>query len=356
MAIDLNNSFAVILSGGSGTRFWPRSTRKFPKQLCKISNPELSMLEETLKRLDGFIPPERRIIVTHKDQLPQTQEIVGAACGHFIAEPESRNTAPALTLAALEVKKLAKNFSEALIFSLHADHVIKDPATFIEDLKCSAKLASRGYLSLLGIKAAYPETGYGYIERGSSLGDRGFAVASFREKPSLEVAQQYVAQKHFFWNSGIFVWQASKFLSEVEKYIPEVYHPLVEIYGRSAKELATVYSQVPKIAIDQGLLEKSKDIGMIEADFSWMDMGHWAALAQHFGTDSQDNLQIGKSVMINSTGSTVYTDDRFVATIGVKDIIVVSTKNGILVCHKDQTQEVKKVVDYLQAEKMEELY
>ncbi len=359
-AATFTNCYAVILSGGSGTRFWPKSTRAVPKQLCQISHPELTMLEETLARLDGLIPPERRLIVTHKDQLARTQALVKDACGHYLAEPEAKNTAAALTLAALSVKKLSKSMQNSVIVSLHADHVIGNRDLFIANLASSVKLAEQGYLSLMGIKPTYPETGYGYIEKGSAIHPDGFVVASFREKPSLDLASQYVAAKTFSWNSGIFAWQTQTYLDQMNQYLPTVLAPLTDLFTKEqdtdTKALAQCYSSLPKIAIDQGLLEKSNRIAMIEATFEWRDMGHWAALAQHFGTDAQGNLALGKAFMQDSTGTTVYADKGFVATIGVKDLVVVSTANGVLVCHKDAVQEVKKVVDYLAAQGREDLY
>ena len=213
-----NHVYAVILAGGSSTRFWPKSRQKSPKQLCSIGSATQSMLEITLARLDGFIPPERRMIVTHKDQIEGTREIVGDRCKHFLAEPDARNTGNALALASLELEKIHSGDQPAVMVSLHADHVIKKVDSFLSSIENAITVAETGRLTLLGIVPEGPETGYGYIERGEDL-PLGAKVASFREKPELAIAEEYVKSGKFYWNAGIFVWRTQDILKELEEFL-----------------------------------------------------------------------------------------------------------------------------------------
>src|SRR3989338_1297146 len=213
--------FAVILAGGSGTRFWPRSRHHSPKQLCRIGSASQTLVEGTLQRLEGWIPPERRMLVTHQDQLEATRALCGDRVGMYLPEPTARNTACALTLAALEIQKQNPN---GVMVSLHADHVIQNQAAFHATMNLAIATARKGFLTLLGVVPQYPETGYGYIEQGEALsgGLSGFRVASFREKPELEIATAYVKSGTFFWNSGLFVCTVEAFLQEARTYIGKV--------------------------------------------------------------------------------------------------------------------------------------
>ena len=349
-----SNVFAVILAGGSGTRFWPKSRQKWPKQLCTLGGSAETMLEITLNRLDGFIPPNRRLIVTHRDQAEATKKIVGSRCPVVVAEPEARNTANALALAALEISKMGGG-PDAIMVSLHADHVIEKVDVFKDSLRNAVNVAASGDLCLIGIVPRYAETGYGYIERGEARAEKGaFRVASFREKPERRVAEEFVASKKFYWNAGLFVFPLRTLLSELEAKLPSTVKALRDLLAPESsfsqvdsKKFAEVYASLPKISIDHAVLEVSKKVSVVEADIGWQDVGSWDALAQCFKTDKDHNFVQGDALIIDSTGCTVDTDGPMTALLGVKDLVVVHAKGAILVCPKDRAQDVKLIVDQL---------
>lgn len=352
--------YAVILAGGSGTRFWPKSRQKSPKQLCKIGNADATMLELTLQRLDGFIPAERRIIVTHRDQIDQTRAIVGDLCPRILAEPEARNTASALALAAVDIEASHRGEKPPIMVSLHADHIIAKLAAFKEAIEKAITAAESSAICLMGVVPSYPETGYGYIERGQAFAglSHTFKVESFREKPDLETAKSYLAKGGFYWNAGIFVWQNAVLLDELHKQLPVIVDSLRELVQNSANpeqgipavpalRLQETYSHLPKISIDHAVLEVSENVVTVEADIGWKDVGSWDALSECFPTDKDGNLVYGDALMIDCHDTTVDSDGAFVATIGLSDMIVVSAHGSILVCPKSKAQDVKLVVEAL---------
>ncbi len=364
--------YAVILAGGSGTRFWPKSRLKSPKQLCKMGNSKKTMIEQTLARLDGFIPPNRRMIVTHKDQMAQTKKIVGGRCKYFLSEPEAKNTANALAIAALELKLISKKHPNPVMISLHADHLIGDEDKFRADLLRAQNIAEHGYITLVGIKPTHPETGYGYIEQGRAIGElspwQGFQVASFREKPNAETAANYIKTGKFSWNSGYFIWQVDTILGELDAYLPECLKILRALIADKKKTksfskispaaFAKAYRKLPNAAVDTAVLEKSNKIAFITADFDWNDIGSWDALEKSFAKDldANGNLAYGKSLLIDTKNSVIdSTTGAFVACLGVSDLVVVSMKDAILVCPKDRAQDVKKIVEQLKAQGLKSL-
>jgi mannose-1-phosphate guanylyltransferase len=349
--------YAVILAGGSGTRFWPKSRHMQPKQLCRIGKADRTMIEITLDRLDNFIPPERRIIVTHQDQIEKTKEITGRKCGHFLAEPEARNTANALALAALHIRAIHKGNNPPVMISLHADHIIEKVDGFLAALEKSVTLARQGFLTLVGIVPEYPETGYGYIERGETFPDvaGGARVASFREKPELPLAQEYVKSGKFYWNAGMFVWKIDTIIAELNAVLKPTIDRLAGLLAGSSAgfdqvspaKLADVYGSLPKISIDHAVLEVSKNVAVVGADIGWQDVGSWDALSRTFAPDQNGNLMIGDGCLIDSVNTTVDTDGPFVAALGVSNHVIVHANGAILVCPKDKAQDVKLIVDWL---------
>lgn len=328
------------------------------------------MIEVTLDRLDDFIPPERRLIVTHALQKEKTEENVGKKCPRILGEPLPRNTAAALALAALELKLCFPEERDMVMVSLHADHVIQDRPAFLRTLRKAITVAKAGYLTLLGVVPTSPETGYGYVQKGSSLTipevDHCFSVMSFKEKPDLATAQQYLAQKEFYWNSGLFVWRVDKILSEFEAYLPNVLGPLqslageLEKQGRTFSHLTTeeflrVYEKVPEISIDNGILERSRDIAVVECDCGWQDIGTWTALPSIMPADSKGNIAAGENMLLDTKDSIICSDSYFVATIGIENLIVVVDKGCVLVCKKDRAQDIKLVVSELKKRGLERL-
>lgn len=357
MSTDTNsNVYVVVLAGGSGTRFWPKSRQKSPKQLCALGGAEKTMIEITLDRLDGFVPPERRMIVTHVDQVEETKRIVGNRCKTFIAEPEARNTANALAAAALEIERLHGS-SNALMLSVHADHVVRNVPAMLSAFSTAIKVAEGGHLTLVGIVPKYPETGYGYIERGAALKEaHAFQVASFREKPQRPVAEEFVRSGKFYWNAGLFVFPIQTLMQELTQKLPESVRILRELMTKShgrglghvdSKVFAEAYAKLPKISIDHAVLEVSKSVSVVEADMGWQDVGSWDALGQCFTTDANGNFVEGANVLIDTKDCTIETDGPLIATIGLKDMVVVHSKGAILVCPKDRAQDVKYIVDKL---------
>ncbi len=363
--MDLSHTFAVILAGGSGTRFWPRSRVKSPKQLLCLGDKERSMLEMTLDRLDGFIPPERRIIVTNQEQVQATREISKKKCSHVIAEPFGRNTAAAITLGALEIWHLSGFNPEATMISLHSDHFISPVETFHENLHKALMTASENFLTLLGVKPTFPATGYGYIEKGETLNpsNQAFHIKEFKEKPPLDKAKDFLAAGQYLWNSGLFCWKVSTLLEEVKKYIPDTYQVLDQQFGKhsqapsktSEEDLHTTYNKLSSISIDEGLLEKSPHIAVVTATFQWTDCGSWSQLGEIFPPDQEGNLVFGKGLLLKTKNSVIDSKKHFVAAIGLDNIAVIVTDDAVLVCNKEQAQEVKSVVPYLKEHGLEKL-
>ena len=366
--------YAVILAGGSGTRFWPRSRQTQPKQLCRIGSADQTMLETTLARLDGFIPPERRIIITHKSQLEKTRALVDQHCGHFIAEPEARNTANALALGALQIKALYRQHSkltaepasveQPVMVSLHADHLIEREQAFRDALREGIKLATAGYLTLLGVRPRYPETGYGYIENGDALGNsnHAYTVRSFREKPGSDLADQYVKSGNFLWNTGLFVWQCQTVLEELRQRLPPTVSALESLFDDQdgflvvdQQHFAAIYKELPKVSIDHAVLEVSRNVAVVACDLGWQDVGSWDALRRSFPTDDNGNYQAGDTLLIDCHNATVDSAGPFIGVVGLRNLIVVADQDAVLVCPEDRAQEVKILVDQLKAAKRHEL-
>ncbi|MFK7822967.1 MAG: mannose-1-phosphate guanylyltransferase [Oligoflexales bacterium] len=356
-------AYAVVLAGGSGTRFWPKSRIKEPKQLCKIGSAEKTMIELTLDRLDGFIPPDKRIIVTHHLQVQKTREIVGKKAKYFIAEPEAKNTAAALTLAALEIKQIAKA-DNVVMYSFHADHVIDSTTKFQKTLTHAKRLAEKEKLALLGIPPDSPATGYGYIEKGENFLETGsFLVGSFKEKPDLATAKNYQESGKYYWNSGIFAWRVDLFLHQMDEFLPRT---LTKLKGLQSEEypffslmplevLAAGYSSLQNIAIDHAVLELSDKTAVVEAHFKWQDVGSWNALDQCFGSDDLGNLVYGKAELIDCKNCTVDSDGPLIAALGLEDMVLVVAKGAVLVCPKSRSEEVKKLVERLKSTGQNEL-
>ncbi len=344
----MDKSIAVILAGGSGTRFWPKSRKLSPKQLCKIGNIDETMIEITLGRLEGYIPPDRRVIVTHVMQAEKTKEIVGNRA-HVLAEPQARNTSNALILAA---KWIEKNFSpDHIMVSLHADHIIKKREAFLQSIKTAVKQAQAGKLVLLGIKPEYPETGYGYIEKGDQLEQQTFLVKNFREKPNAVMAKQFFESGQFLWNAGLFVWQVQTFLQEFKNYQAEHFSMWEHIGSNmldNVKSLEVFYKNFPNISIDHAILEKSKKLAVVSCDIAWQDVGSWDALSHSFPVDLQKNYKHGDIVAIDSQNNIIETDGPLIACLGIKDMIVVHAKGAVLVCPRERAQDVKIIVEELE--------
>ncbi len=345
-AVDL---YAVILAGGIGSRFWPLSRATTPKQLLSVVDDE-SLLKGTIKRLSPLIPPEKVHVVTNADQaelirLHLCYEEGEPLCPEYIVEPMGRNTAPAIGLAAI---RLAEINPEAIMAVLPADHIIGEGEKFRAHLIKASKLAEKGHLVTFGIVPTTPETGYGYIKAGDKLaGEETSAshVERFVEKPDKQRAESYLSDGGYYWNSGIFLWKAKRILEEIKLHMPLTFQRLMEI--GDGEDITGSYEGMEPISIDKGILEKAEDVVMIPADFAWSDMGSWNSFGEILGPDRSGNIIKGRVVDLGSSDSVILGCDRVVATIGLKDMILVDTPDATLVCPKDRAQDVKAVVEAL---------
>ncbi|MCA9470804.1 MAG: mannose-1-phosphate guanylyltransferase/mannose-6-phosphate isomerase [Nitrospirales bacterium] len=350
--------YGVILAGGSGTRFWPLSRERFPKQLLRIMGEE-TLIQQTVRRLLRFMTADRIMVVTNETQaesiLLQLVEWKDALSANLIAEPKGRNTAPAIGLAAL---RLLRRDPDGVMIVLPADHVITQPAKFQQAVNLGAQLAAEGNLVTFGIKPSRPETGYGYIQpqRRSRVGSRGkltgYRVARFVEKPHLSTAQRYVRSGNFFWNSGMFMWKASTLLDELQQQKPSLVKGLKRVEsmmheGAPKVDIARQYHRLESISIDHGVMEHSSRSAVIPVEFGWSDVGSWGSLEEVAPRTKSGNVLNGNIMDMGSTNSVLFADRRVVATIGLSDMVVVDTPDATLVCPKSRAQDVKKVVEEL---------
>jgi mannose-1-phosphate guanylyltransferase/mannose-6-phosphate isomerase len=357
--------YPVIMAGGSGTRFWPLSRHLFPKQLLRIGGHD-TLIQQTMRRVTGCAAPSHVLISTNaaqadliKVQLAQWKDDLK---DNFILEPEGRNTAPAIALAALE---LVARDPEALMLVVPADHVVTGQRDFEEAVKLASELALAGHLVTFGIKPIRPETGYGYIKPNGKvvLGTRGklrgYQVQKFVEKPNAAKAAQYLKAGNYFWNSGMFVWRAATILDEIRRHQPALAKAMDRIWqlmasGAPQETAYDAYRKLTPVSIDAGVMEQSAKAAVVPVSFRWSDVGSWGSLDEVAPKDKAGNVITGRVVDIDSSRSIVYADRRVVATIGLNDMVVVDTPDATLVCPKSRAQDVKKVVDILKQQKAPE--
>ncbi|MGQ9625870.1 MAG: mannose-1-phosphate guanylyltransferase [Anaerolineae bacterium] len=348
--------YTLILAGGTGTRLWPRSRKQMPKQLLDIVAKN-TMLQETFTRISPLIPPDKIFVVTNDTYASIVRkQIPVLPPENVINEPSGHGTAPCIGLSALYLKR--RN-PEEVMASLHADHLIDDEPGFREALQAAEQVAKEGYLVTLGIEPSGPETGYGYIQRGDLFAEvnnfKVYHVQKFTEKPDSETAKNFVESGLYYWNSGIFLWKVSTILKEIEKHLPNLYAKLMLIDKAIGTEderkvLEEVWETVEGVSIDIGVMEKADQVLVIPVDIGWSDVGSWATLADILPRDSQDNVVVGgKHIGVDTTGSLLYGTERLIATVGLKDMIVVDTEDVVLVCPKNRAQDVKDLVDKLRA-------
>lgn len=350
----------VILCGGSGTRLWPLSRLAYPKQLLPLISKH-TMLQETLLRLKSIPHLNPPILICHEmhrfmiaEQLQQIDVL--NAC--IILEPVSKNTAPAVAIAALHLKLVDSN---SLMLVLPADHDIKNIEKFSVVINQAANIAASGMLVTLGVHPTKAETGYGYVEKGEMLTiDYGYHVKSFVEKPSAELAQAYLTSGRYLWNSGMFVFQREKYLTELEKHAPDILHVCQETCSHIIKDLDFMrlsvekFSQCRSESIDYAVMEKAKDVAVVSLDAGWSDVGSWHAVWEAKESDAQDNVIVGDVHTRQVENSYLHADSRMLAVVGVKDHIIVETNDVVLVAHKDHSQEVKSIVTDLKNKKRRE--
>ncbi|MEW6607614.1 MAG: mannose-1-phosphate guanylyltransferase [bacterium] len=339
--------YGIILAGGYGERFWPKSQPDTPKQLLSITSKK-TLLEETLDRIRELIPQERILIVTNRtigDKI--LSAIPTLTMNNIIAEPMRKNTAPAIALATLYLKNKDK---EAVMAVLPADHFIPDKERFLKILSIAYEVAKeKEDLVTFGIKPTRPETGYGYIEMGKKVATQNgistYEVISFREKPDLNTAKEFLAKGSYLWNSGMFIWHIQTILDAFSNLMPDLYSKLMKV--ENDLKIEEFYQRVENISIDFGIMEKAKNILMIEGDFTWDDVGCWRALERIYSQDENKNVILGNHLGIDTQNCIVMADEKLIATIGISDLIVVSTKEATFICPKQRAEEVKKIVEKL---------
>lgn len=356
---------AVIMAGGSGTRFWPQSRKSLPKQLLRLVG-ERTLIQSAVDRIVSTpppltkgepegVPPERIWIVTNAAQAGETRrQLPELPADNLLVEPCGRNTAPCIGLAAIEL--LARD-PDAVMLVMPADHVIRPDDVFRAAVRQAAQIVARDPAAfvLFGVPPTEPATGFGYIERGSPLDVRGgYQVQAFKEKPTREVAQQYVAAGTYYWNCGIFVWRADSILQSLARHEPEIHARLQSLAGQIGSPgwtaaLAAEFPRMKSISIDYAVLERSSHVTVLEAQFEWDDVGSWQALPRLLGQDADGNTVDGLHVGFDTRGCIIRSDPaHLVATIGLEDFIVVHTPEATLVAKKDDENALRRLVAELE--------
>lgn len=352
----MEHYYALIMAGGGGTRLWPMSRKSTPKQLLPLIG-EHSMFDTSVQRLAPLFLPEQIYIVTGQTYVEQLkQEAPNIPLKNFIVEPYGRDTAPAVGLA---LSVIEKRDPQATVAILTADHHIGKPDYFLETLSAAYEIAQSDKIVTLGISPSYPATGFGYIQQGAQLGESGgityYESKGFKEKPDRVRATQFLSSGDYTWNSGMFIWKASVGMGEFKRQQPEM-HELFSQLQHSVDTpdyqttLEDIWDKTTKTSLDFAIMENAEDIAVIPSEIGWSDVGSWASLYDMLPQDQFGNCANGKvreNKIILDTKNTLLFSDRLVVTIGVEDVIVIDTEDAILVCHKDRSQEVKQVVQYL---------
>lgn len=358
--------YVAILAGGIGTRLWPRSRVAQPKQFADIQGKGRTMIQETVDRLDGLASPEQVYIITGEPYIELAREQLPAVPqAQILAEPCGRNTAPALALACLHLRR---RDPEAVMVALPSDHIIADPAAFRRAIAQAVTLATdEDAIVTLGIEPTFAHTGYGYIHRNDAQPYRegAFAVHRFLEKPDLATATEFLRQGGYYWNAGMFICRVQRMLSEIERRLPDLHQGLCEIERaqenspESADQtIAQVWPHMPNISIDHGIMEQAERVAVIPLSAGWNDVGSWDALESILDSDAHANVVAGGDlVSLDSTANIVYAEQgKIVALVGVENLVVVDTGDAILVGPKDQMQRVKEIVDRLKTTELRKQY
>lgn len=346
---------ALIMAGGRGERFWPRSRKNMPKQFLCLTNDGITMIQHSVKRILPLVKIENIYIATNKDykslvmeQLPDIPE------QNILCEPVGKNTAPCIGLAAVHIRK---KIQDAIMIVLPSDHLIKYEPMFINTIKDACDSAEdNGNLLTIGIMPTYPETGYGYIKfnpngiEGDSY--RSYPVERFVEKPDMETAKGYLSSGQYLWNSGMFVWKVSSILDKFRQFLPDVYSGLINIeksIGTNAEQsiLEKEFHDFKSESIDYGVMEKADNIYTIPGMFGWDDVGSWLALERINSTNEYNNFVTGNVVSVNTNDCIISATDKLIATVGLKNLIIIDTEDATLICDKDSTQDIKKVIENL---------
>ena len=341
---------AVILAGGSGTRFWPLSRARKPKQFLKLVT-EKTLIAETQARVSALCPPGRTWVVCGEDHVEGVRAALpDLPASQIIVEPVARNTAPAIGLAATHARSADP---DATLLVLPSDHHIALPEVFRERLQDAARAAQQGDLVALAIRPTRPETGYGYLRRGAARGDGSFHVDAFVEKPDAATAARYLQDSAYSWNAGIFVFRADALLAAIARHLPRL-HEELELIARDPSQTAQAFARVPSISIDYGVMEaearSTRRLALVAADIGWSDVGSFAALPEVRALDDRGNALAGDALALDCDDCVVLSEgDRLVAAVGLRGLCIVDAGDALLVVPRDRAQDVRQVVDLLKA-------
>jgi len=353
---------AVIMAGGSGTRFWPQSRKRTPKQLLRLAGSR-TMIQQTADRCRGWVDPSRLWIVTNEVQAQATiSQLPEVPPRNVLMEPAARNTAPCVGLAAIQI---LEQDPDGIMFVMPADHVIQTEETFAAAAQKAVQTVEddNSRLVLFGVIPVFPATGYGYIERGelvSSGAPRLYRVNAFREKPHLGLAEEYLRDGRFFWNCGIFCWKAQTIVNLLKQLEPELHAGLMRIAagihnGRGPEVIADEFPSLKSISIDYAVLERAENVVVIEAPFQWDDVGSWLSLPRLNGCDADGNTIDGPFCGVDTQGCIVRTtDDHLIATLGLRNVVIVHTDDATLVADATQSERIKEILSQLELQKRQE--
>jgi mannose-1-phosphate guanylyltransferase len=346
----------VVMAGGTGSRLWPLSRQLNPKQFLVLADASLSLLQATIARLDGLSAAAPNLVCNEEHRFLAAEQLrqIGMENAGILLEPVGRNTAPAIALAALQALEAAEDKSEdPILLILAADHLIRDLDAFHQSIHHALGQARQGKLVTFGIVPTHPETGYGYIERGDEQASGSYGVKRFVEKPDAAVAQEYLASGNYLWNSGMFMFGARRYLEELELYRPDILAACrLALAGSSCdapftRVDAAAFAACPDESIDYAVMEHTDSAVVVPLDAGWSDIGAWSSLWDVSDKDSEGNVSKGDVIAHSTRNSYVHAEHRLVATLGVDDLVVVETKDAVLVAHKDRVQDVKKIVEQI---------
>ncbi|MEZ9330294.1 mannose-1-phosphate guanylyltransferase/mannose-6-phosphate isomerase [Vibrio breoganii] len=348
----------VIMAGGSGSRLWPLSRTLYPKQFISLTS-DNTMLQDTIERLDGIEHKSPFIICNEEHRFIVAEQLRQQKLSHsgIVLEPVGRNTAPAIALAALQS---IKDGDDPLLLVLAADHVIQDHSAFIDAVEQAKQQAILGKLVTFGIVPTGPETGYGYIKQGEATSSHSYEVERFVEKPDLDTAKEYVSSNDYLWNSGMFLFKASRYLEELKAHRPDILYACEKAISGSVKDLDFIrldeeaFVACPDDSIDYAVMEKTQDAIVVPLDAKWSDVGSFSSLWEVADKDECGNVSHGDVLTQGTRNSFIYSQNKLVSTVGVSDLVVVETKDAVLVAHKDKVQDVKGIVNQLKAQNRSE--
>jgi len=350
-----DKAYAIIMAGGSGTRFWPLSRSERPKQFLSLGPDHRSLLRATAERVWSLIPAERTLIVTSEPLRKQVEDMLPElGVDQVLAEPVGRNTAPCIGWAASHVRRVDP---DAILAVLPADHYIGDAEAYVETLCRGLEAASHGDYVTIGIRPTRPETGYGYIEVGTELDPGVFRARRFVEKPNRQRAEQFVTSGNFLWNSGMFFFAASRIIEAIDQHLPglaEKLHAYDEaaVAGGEEDLVAATYGDLPAVSIDHGIMEKVDSVSVIPGSFSWSDLGSWTSAWELATRDEHDNALPEGGVAIDASGNYAWAPDgKLVTLVGVDDLVVVDSGDAILVIPRERSQDVREIVAALRKRK-----